>query len=121
MKKYLLLFLSVYAFSQPLYYYNNGKKIIVEESKERTYPVQFKIGDKLLFVKKSILLKLKPGVDAEEFFNENNVSNYQQIMRSMYKVYTSSEKEAISLSAKLFETGKVVFSQPNLKKEIHWR
>jgi len=121
MKKYLLLLCSVYALSQPIYYYNHGKKIIVEEPKERSLHSYFLAGNKKIEIKKSFFVKFKKDIDPLEILSQFDIDDYKKITNRLYQIKTNTEKEAIQLSSKIYETGKVVYSQPNFVLNPQWR
>ena len=116
----MLIAMSFPAFAQ-LYYYNLGKKVFVEESKERSLDSSFLQNGRSVSFKNSVLVKLKKSIDPENFFSENNISSYRRLSNRVFKITTRSEREAISLSSKLYETGKVKYAQPNFIFKPDWR
>ena len=76
------------------------------------------IGEHFYWVEKnSIILKMKPGIDVDSLLNSNNIGYKKREQlgsdKSVFIVELQNGYNAISICNSLFESGNVVFAQPN--------
>jgi len=118
MKKYIILIslLTNAIYANELYYYNNGKKVYIENNSTKSRFFSLKNNNDSILETK-IIFKLKPIFEIEEI-NQRYGINAKKNNNNIYVATTKSEEDAINLSKDLFEEGYVDFAQPNIKRRL---
>jgi len=124
MKSLFLLFLSLgtlYAAQSPLYYYNNGKKVYLQHDITRSLSSKNDVyirSDDTIKINNSVIAKFHSKKQAETLLKGYI---YKKLYNTTYEIQTNSSQEALQLANRLYESGKVVFAQPNIIQKIFRR
>ena len=110
------------------FYYEFGKKVkIVPVKNDRTLQVYkpqkryITQNGNIVSFKHEIIVKLKNGIDKDDFFSRFSIYNYKKISSNRYIIYPSVDKNIFELAQILYESGETVYAIPNKIKRYKKR
>ncbi|MEA2049395.1 MAG: hypothetical protein U9O56_01485 [Campylobacterota bacterium] len=116
----LLLFLSIYAISSE-YYYNNGKKVILEKVTQlrsiNNDIEYYQTNDGVrLGVSRDILVQCNFDVDCEKILSDFSFDNITMVTNTIFKVTINENQNLFEQSNLLYENKNIKFAHPNFSR-----
>ncbi len=119
---FLLVFIS-FSIASDLYYYENGKKVYLTLSPDKTRAVDKSIQfyttstGQTVGVSDTILIKTKNNIDKAYLVNKYNIKFERELPNSSYLIRVDNISNTIDIANQLYNESNIIYAHPNFLRK----